>query len=95
MELSRSLVPRAVGETVEDPEDADPPPTCVAAGGISRRTFYNSYVDEQEAFFDVYRQVSDFLLGAKSEAADRAAVQRRLGRPRRAEPRRASRQLRR
>jgi AcrR family transcriptional regulator len=41
----------------------------VAAGGVSRRTFYNYYRDKQEAFFDVYGQVSDFLLRVMSEAA--------------------------
>ncbi len=40
----------------------------VAAAGISRRTFYNYYSDKQEAFFDVYRQVSDFLLEVMGEA---------------------------
>jgi AcrR family transcriptional regulator len=40
----------------------------VAAAGVSRRTFYNYYADKQEAFFDVYRQVSDFLLEAMAEA---------------------------
>jgi AcrR family transcriptional regulator len=40
----------------------------VAAAGVSRRTFYNYYSDKQEAFFDVYRQVADFLFEAMSEA---------------------------
>jgi AcrR family transcriptional regulator len=40
----------------------------VAAAGVSRRTFYNYYSDKQEVFFDVYGQVSEFLLGAMSEA---------------------------
>jgi AcrR family transcriptional regulator len=40
----------------------------VAAAGVSRRTFYNYYSDKQEAFLDVYRQVSDFLFEAMAEA---------------------------
>ena len=40
----------------------------VAAAGVSRRTFYNYYADKEEAFFDVYRQVTDFLCEAMSEA---------------------------
>ncbi|HEX4306518.1 MAG TPA: TetR/AcrR family transcriptional regulator [Solirubrobacterales bacterium] len=40
----------------------------VAAAGVSRRTFYNYYADKQEAFFDVYRQVSDFLLESMSRS---------------------------
>jgi AcrR family transcriptional regulator len=40
----------------------------VAAAGVSRRTFYNYYSDKQEAFFDVYHQVSDFLLEAMTKA---------------------------
>jgi AcrR family transcriptional regulator len=39
-----------------------------AAAGVSRRTFYNYYGDKDEAFFDVYRQVTDFLLEAMAEA---------------------------
>jgi AcrR family transcriptional regulator len=40
----------------------------VAAAGVSRRTFYNNYSDKEEAFFDVYRQVSEFLLETMTEA---------------------------
>ena len=40
----------------------------VAAAGVSRRTFYNYYADKQEAFFDVYQQVSDFLFEVMAEA---------------------------
>jgi AcrR family transcriptional regulator len=40
----------------------------VTAAGVSRRTFYNYYADKEEAFFDVYRQVTDFLCGAMAEA---------------------------
>jgi AcrR family transcriptional regulator len=40
----------------------------VAAAGVSRRTFYNNYSDKEEAFFDVYRQVADFLLETMAEA---------------------------
>jgi AcrR family transcriptional regulator len=40
----------------------------VAAAGVSRRTFYNYYADKEEAFFDVYRQVTDFLCAAMVEA---------------------------
>jgi AcrR family transcriptional regulator len=40
----------------------------VAAAGVSRRTFYNNYSDKEEAFFDVYGQVADFLLAAMNEA---------------------------
>jgi AcrR family transcriptional regulator len=40
----------------------------VAAAGVSRRTFYNNYSDKEEAFFDVYRQVADFLLETMTEA---------------------------
>lgn len=36
----------------------------IAAAGVSRRTFYNYYRDKQDAFFDVYRQVTDFLCEA-------------------------------
>ncbi len=42
----------------------------VTAAGLSRRTFYNYYADKQEAFFDVYGQVCDFLLGAMTEAGE-------------------------
>jgi AcrR family transcriptional regulator len=35
---------------------------------ISRRTFYDHYADKEEAFFDVYRQVTDFLIAAMVEA---------------------------
>ena len=44
----------------------------VAAAGVSRRTFYNYYSDKEEAFFDVYRQVSEFLLAAMTESGDTA-----------------------
>ena len=40
----------------------------VAAAGVSRRTYYNYYGDKQDAFFDVYRQVTDFLCEAMTEA---------------------------
>jgi AcrR family transcriptional regulator len=40
----------------------------VAAAGVSRRTFYNYYGDKQDAFFDVYRQVTDFVCAAMFEA---------------------------
>ena len=40
----------------------------VAAAGVSRRTFYNYYRDKQDAFFDVYRQVTDFLCEAMADA---------------------------
>jgi AcrR family transcriptional regulator len=42
----------------------------VAAAGISRRTFYNYYTDKAAAFFDVYRQVTDFLCTSMREAGD-------------------------
>jgi AcrR family transcriptional regulator len=42
----------------------------VAAAGVSRRTFYNYYSDKGEAFFDVYRQVSDFLFEVMGEAGE-------------------------
>lgn len=42
----------------------------VTAAGVSRRTFYNYYADKQEAFIDVYGQVSDFLLETMSEAKE-------------------------
>jgi AcrR family transcriptional regulator len=42
----------------------------VAAAGVSRRTFYNYYGDKQEAFFDVYRQVTDFLCESMVEAGE-------------------------
>jgi AcrR family transcriptional regulator len=57
----------------------------VAAAGVSRRTFYNYYGDKTEAFFDVYRQVTDFLLEAMVEAGEgekggwAARVRARLG----------------
>lgn len=44
----------------------------VAAAGVSRRTFYNYYSDKEEAFFDVYRQVTDFLCEAMAEAGKTA-----------------------
>jgi AcrR family transcriptional regulator len=44
----------------------------VAAAGVSRRTFYNYYADKQEAFFDVYAQVSDFLLGTMRDVGKEA-----------------------
>lgn len=40
----------------------------VAAAGVSRRTFYNYYADKAEAFFAVYREVTDFLLETMAEA---------------------------
>jgi AcrR family transcriptional regulator len=40
----------------------------VAAAGVSRRTFYNYYSDKAEAFFDVYAQVTDFLIETMAEA---------------------------
>ena len=42
----------------------------VAAAGVSRRTFYNYYSDKEEAFFDVYRQVTDFLCEAMAGAGE-------------------------
>jgi AcrR family transcriptional regulator len=42
----------------------------VAAGRISRRTFYDNYADKAEAYFDVYSQVTDFLREAMAEARD-------------------------
>jgi AcrR family transcriptional regulator len=42
----------------------------VAAAGVSRRTFYNHYSDKAEAFFEVYREVSDFLCAAMREAGE-------------------------
>lgn len=42
----------------------------VAAAGVSRRTFYNYYADKEEAFFEVYRQVTDFICEATAEARD-------------------------
>jgi AcrR family transcriptional regulator len=40
----------------------------ITAAGISRRTFYDYYDDKQEAFFDVYRQVVNFVVEAMEEA---------------------------
>jgi AcrR family transcriptional regulator len=40
----------------------------IAAAGVSRRTFYSYYRDKQGAFFDVYRQVTDFVCAAMVEA---------------------------
>jgi AcrR family transcriptional regulator len=42
----------------------------IAAGSVSRRTFYNHYTDKETAYFDVYRQVVDFLIEAMGEARD-------------------------
>lgn len=42
----------------------------VAAAGVSRRTFYNYYSDKAEAFFEVYREVTDFLCAAMREAGE-------------------------
>jgi AcrR family transcriptional regulator len=42
----------------------------VTAAGVSRRTFYNYYGSLQEAFFDVYGQVTDLLLEAMAEAGE-------------------------
>jgi AcrR family transcriptional regulator len=39
----------------------------VVGAGVSRRTFYNYYPDKKAAFFDVYRQVTDFLCETMSE----------------------------
>lgn len=55
-----------------------------AAAGVSRRTFYSYYKGKQEAVFDVYARVSDFLIGVMAEAgAGRrgwpAAVRAELG----------------
>ncbi|MBA3865551.1 MAG: TetR/AcrR family transcriptional regulator [Solirubrobacterales bacterium] len=40
----------------------------VTAAGVSRRTFYNYYSDREDAFFDIYRQVTDFLCEAMAGA---------------------------
>jgi AcrR family transcriptional regulator len=40
----------------------------VSAAGVSRRTFYNYYSDKAEAYFDVYGQVTDFLIASMVEA---------------------------
>jgi AcrR family transcriptional regulator len=40
----------------------------IAAAGVSRRTFYDYHDDKQDAFFDVYRQVVDFVVEAMEEA---------------------------
>ena len=40
----------------------------VSVAGVSRRTFYNYYSDKEDAFFDVYRQVTEFLAEAMQEA---------------------------
>ena len=42
----------------------------VSAAGVSRRTFYNYYSDKAEAFFEVYREVTDFLCAAMREAGE-------------------------
>jgi AcrR family transcriptional regulator len=42
----------------------------VAAAGVSRRTFYNCYSDKAEAFFAVYREVSEFLCASMREAGE-------------------------
>jgi AcrR family transcriptional regulator len=42
----------------------------IAAGRISRRTFYDNYADKSEAYFDVYSQVTDFLVEAMAEARE-------------------------
>jgi len=42
----------------------------VAAAGVSRRTFYNYYSDKAEAFFEVYREVTDFLCTSMTEAGE-------------------------
>lgn len=42
----------------------------VAAAGVSRRTFYNYYSDKAEAFFAVYREVTDFLCASMREAGE-------------------------
>lgn len=40
----------------------------VAAAGVSRRTFYSHYSDKNQAFFEVYREVTDFICDAMIEA---------------------------
>src|SRR5690349_12800776 len=42
--------------------------SVIAAAGDSRRTFYNYYRDKQDAFFDVYRQVTEFICEAMAAA---------------------------
>jgi AcrR family transcriptional regulator len=42
----------------------------VVAAGLSRRTFYNYFSDKETAYFDVYGQVTGFLLEAIAEAAE-------------------------
>lgn len=42
--------------------------SVIAAAGVSRRTFYNYYRDKQDAYFDVYRQVTDFICDAMMAA---------------------------
>ena len=40
----------------------------IAAAGVSRPTFYKYYPNKAEAFFDVYRQATDFLCETMAEA---------------------------
>jgi AcrR family transcriptional regulator len=40
----------------------------IVASGVSRRTFYNYYSNKESAFFDVYRQITDFLCDAMAAA---------------------------
>jgi AcrR family transcriptional regulator len=58
----RRIAAGLIAVVVEQGYNASTVTQIVAAAGVSRRTFYNYYADKQEAFFDVYRQVSDFLL---------------------------------
>jgi AcrR family transcriptional regulator len=66
----RRIAAGMIAVVVERGYNATTVTQVVAAAGVSRRTFYNYYSDKQEAFFDVYGQVSDFLLGAMGEAAE-------------------------
>jgi AcrR family transcriptional regulator len=42
----------------------------VAAGGLSRATFYRFYTDKHDAFAAVYAEVTGVLLGAMADARD-------------------------
>jgi AcrR family transcriptional regulator len=41
-----------------------------AAAGVSRRTFYGYFKTKQEAFFETYAMVSDFLFAAMAETGE-------------------------
>jgi AcrR family transcriptional regulator len=67
----RRIAAGMIAVVVEGGYNAATVTQVVAAAGVSRRTFYNYYSDKQQAFLEVYAEVSGFLLGVMAEAGER------------------------